>query len=127
MSQSPAGLSERLTMIRTASIPALLVLSISVVSGLRLHAECPIPPPPCEALKGATYVFVADLEYAGASSEQVRPNVRQFVPQPVRFQVVEVFKGVEVGAPHVEARIRSDSADAILFRAANRYLVACNS
>jgi hypothetical protein len=68
-------------------------------------------------------VFLADIQHAGAESEEVRPNVWAFVPQPVRFRVLEAFKGVRVETRQLDAWIKSGSAEAILFRTGKQYLV----
>ncbi len=109
----------------TSLVSVLLLLfsvaGFTVPSGL--DAECIVPPRPCEALKKADYVFLADVEQAGGPSEAVGPSAGQRLPQAVRFRVVETFKGVEPPDRRMDARNRTDSPEMTVFRAGNRYLV----
>jgi hypothetical protein len=85
-------------------------------------AECIVPPPPCQAMEKAAIVFVGDVTLAGPFEQQTGPNAFQFVPQPVRFRVVERFKGVPEGQTEVAGSVRF-SAEAILFTSGLRYIV----
>jgi hypothetical protein len=110
-------------MIRTFCVSLLLFGAVGLSLRSRLEAECIVPPAPCEALKKADYVFLADAEQAGDASEAVGPGAGQRLPQVVRFHIIEAFKGVDTSEQRIEARNRTDGAEMTVFRAGNRYLV----
>jgi hypothetical protein len=88
----------------------LLMLAVAVQG----RAECLIPPPPCEALAAADYVFVADT-----------PWVQWFEADPERvgFMIVERFRGVPREHGYIEASVFVHNAEAVSFHPDRRYLV----
>lgn len=64
-----------------------IAVTLFLLSPSEVYAECLLPPPPCEALKRSTHVFLADVQSA---ADMVSP-------QAVRFTVLESFKGIAEG------------------------------
>jgi hypothetical protein len=101
----------------------VLPLSAAFWGAVSLLAECVVLRPPCDALKDAAYVFVADAVEAGSSLEQIAPDRSRVVPQPVRFKVLERFKGVSRQKVDLRVLVHSDNPEAVLFDAGKRYVV----
>ena len=87
-----------------------------------LLAECGVLRPPCDALKDAAYVFVADAVEVGSHLEQIAPDSTRFVPQPVRFKVLEAFKGVSKQKTDLRVLVHSGNPSGVV-RRGKRYVV----
>ena len=95
----------------------LLALAIFLMSPSGVDAACVVPPPPCEAMRLATHVFLADADFAGSHLTS---------PQPVQFNVIEAFKGIAKGERAFEGRFEALNAEAISFFSQRRYFVYAN-
>jgi hypothetical protein len=100
-----------------------LPLGAAFWGAVSLLAECVVWPPPCDALRDAAYVFVADAVEVGSSVEQIASDRSRFVPQPVRFKVLEGFKGVSRQKMDLRVLVHSDNPEGVLFDAGKRYVV----
>jgi hypothetical protein len=98
-----------------------LVFALTIATTL-VSAEC-FSVPPCEELGQASVVFVADVVEAGEPAESISPTQSRAVPQPVRFRIIERFKGIGVDEREIAARIAFSSAETVFVRAGTRYLV----
>jgi hypothetical protein len=87
-----------------------------------VSAEC-FSVPPCEELGQASVVFVADVVEAGEPAERISPTQFKAAPQPVRFRIIERFKGIGVDEREIAARIAFSSAETVFVTAGTRYLV----
>ncbi len=86
----------------------ILATIVAMTLAVGVSAECPGPLPPCEALGRASIVFVGDVIVAGPFERQVGPDRLEFVPQPVRFRVIERFKGVREEQKAIDASVTFD-------------------
>lgn len=98
-----------------------LVFTLKIATTL-VSAEC-FAVLPCEELQRASVVFVADVVEAGEPAERISPTQSRAVPQPVRFRIIERFKGIDVDEREVAARIAFSSAETVFVQAGKRYLV----
>jgi hypothetical protein len=78
--------------VRGAIISVIVAIAVVLPDAARLHAECIVPPPPCAALDRSGYVFVADVIEAMSELEMSESHSARFVPERVRFRIVEAFK-----------------------------------
>jgi hypothetical protein len=97
--------------------------TVALWGTVSLLAECVVLRPPCDAFKDAAYVFVADAIEVGSALEQVAPNRTRFVPQSVRFKVLEAFKGLSKQKPDLRVLVHSGNPEAVLFDSGKRYVV----
>jgi len=91
-------------------------------SGRRVCAEC-ISFAPCEALQQSSVVFVADVVEAAPPAERISDTRSKAVSQPVRFKIIERFKGVPADRHEIAAKIAFSSAETVFVTAGTRYLV----
>ena len=103
-------------------VRTILATMVAMALGVVVSAECVAPPPPCDALARSSIVFVGDVIVAGPFERQVAPDRFEFVPQPVRFRVVERFKGVREEQKEVDASIKFD-IEGIQFVSGLRFVV----
>jgi hypothetical protein len=85
---------------RTMPAPSGLLIALSVIALMlfiradRLHAECLILPPPCEAMKRDSVVVLAQVLDSKAPWDQPRRSGEHFMRNDVRIEVLERFKGL---------------------------------
>ena len=77
---------------RSKSLPFFFCGFVALALGRVVYAECINPPPPCDALRLADIVVVADVVEADSVIEE-KDGVGRFIPQRVLLNVVERFKG----------------------------------
>ena len=108
--------------------PKILVVCITMCAlwaqiwPTHLAAEC-ITLPPCEALRQASVVFIADVLEAGPFRREISPTSYGPAPQPVRFAVIERFKGIPADHQDIATNIAFSSAETVFVTAGVRYLV----
>jgi hypothetical protein len=93
-----------------------VAVALFLLSPSEAHTECLVPPPPCDALKRSTHVFLADVQSA---ADMVSP-------QAVTFAVLESFKGIAEGQQTFEGRFGALTFEAVTFVPQRRYLVYAN-
>ena len=104
--------------VRTSRQRVFLTMVLIVTCATCAMAECLVPPPPCTALEKTAIVFVGDVTSAGPLEKHSEAN--EF--QPVRFRVIERFKGIPEGQTNVDGAVRFN-AEAVLFAPGLRYVV----
>ena len=106
-----------------AMMKAVLLCLALVVSGRNylVHAECIVPPPPCESLTRATFVAVVDAIEAAEPWRKLGDRL-EFIPQVVKLRVVEQFKGTSRQQREITGRIFND-AESVFLETGNRYLL----
>lgn len=87
-----------------------------------VYAACDVPPPPCEALKHATVVMVADIIEAIPPATTSGPSFLLKIPERFRLKVVEGFKGVRLQEREMTPRIPY-SSETVVLEAGKRYLL----
>jgi hypothetical protein len=100
----------------------MAVLVATQASTLRVSGEC-ISLTPCEALRQASVVFVADVIEAGEPAERISQTQSRPAPQAVRFKIIERFKGLSPDQAEISAKIAFSSAETVFVTAGKRYLV----
>ena len=98
---------------RTLSHRVVWIIVVVIACAKGAVAECVVPPPPCQAMENAAIVFVGDVVLAGPLEQ---------LSQPVRFRVIERFKGIPEDQTEVAGSVRFN-AEAILFASGLRYIV----
>lgn len=106
-------------------VRTIFATMVAMALAVEMSAECPAPLPPCEALVRSSIVFVGDVASAGPTTERTGPNTFRSMPhQPVRFRVVERFKGLRRDEPaQLDASVSLLSTEAVSFVADRRYIV----
>jgi hypothetical protein len=88
----------------------------------RVTAECIVPPPPCEALKDAPIVLLADVVDAIAPWEHPgQPNA--LLSNDVRLRVIEAFKGVPAGQSEITASLHVSVETPVVLVKGETYLL----
>ena len=108
--------------VRTLSQRVFLTIVLIVTCATCAMTECLVPPPPCTALEKSAIVFVGDVTSAGAIENHSAENDPHRSFQPVRFRVIERFKGIPEEQTDVDGAVRFN-AEAILFGSGLRYVV----
>ena len=115
----------RTQLMTTQNEKALLCVAVLVAiqtSTLRVSAEC-ISLTACEALRQASVVFVADIIEVGSPEERISQTQSRPAPQPLRFKIIERFKGLSPDQQEISAKIAFSSAETVFVAAGKRYLV----
>ena len=100
----------------------LLTIAVVVAAMTDVSAECPVTPSPCKALERSAIVFVGEAIAAGPFQQKVGPDRFQFVPQTVRFRVIERFKGIAEEQREVAATVAVE-IEGTRFASGLRYIV----
>jgi hypothetical protein len=108
--------------LRTPLQRVFLTVLVIVTCARGVLAECLVPPPPCTALEKTAIVFVGDVTSAGPIENHSGENAPHLFFQPVRFRVIERFKGMPEGQTDVDGAVQFN-AEAILFASVLRYVV----
>jgi len=108
--------------LRTPLQRVFLTVLVIVTCARGVLAECLVPPPPCTALEKTAIVFVGDVTSAGPIENHSGENAPHLFFQPVRFRVIERFKGMPEGQTDVDGAVQFN-AEAILFASGLRYVV----
>jgi hypothetical protein len=108
--------------LRTAVVLAALGAGAAPVPADGGRIECPMPPPPCAAMRQASLVFVADVVAASSGTERINERGSRVVPYRVRFRIVEAFKGLDKTQTELDAQT-DHNVEAPQFHTGRRYLV----
>jgi hypothetical protein len=97
----------------------LLVLALAAMAA---GAECLVPLPPCEALKAASLVVLADAIEVGPATVTTGA-VSTLIPQEVTFRTIENFKGGKPENQLFKERMQSGTPESTRIARRRRYLV----
>ena len=101
---------------------AIVCLALVATPVNRLaHADCLIPPPPCEALARAAIVALVDVSGAAEPFEKVGADTFRPIPQAVKLRLVERFKGLSPRQREITGSIHHNS-ESVFLKTGKRYL-----